>query len=126
MELIFSTASTELFKVGESSIERWRELYQDDEIVQGLDHPVVAFNGTDPVGLFEVTIDYYESIMWLDLLWVAPDSRLSGVGSSILHYLTETCQYKKIKLYAANHSAPFYQKHGFKCSVGNYYERDND
>lgn len=123
MDLIFSTANTDLFKIGCSVVDQWKRDFADDKIISVLDHPVVAFDGTDQVGLFEVSLDYCSSIMWIDSLWIHPSKRREGFGSGIMNYLTDTCQYKLIKLYAANNSDPFYLKHGFTCSVGNYYER---
>jgi len=124
MELTFSTASTSLYEIGVFEIGCWKTSHPGDVVLQALDHPVVAFDSeANPVGLFEVTIDYFGSVMWIDSLWVRPENRLEGVGSSILNYLIKTCQCGKIKLYAANNPSKFYQKNGFFNSVGNYYER---
>jgi len=124
MDLTFSTASTALYEIGCLEVEKWKTAYPEDEALQSLDHPIVAFDSeANSVGLFEITIDYFGSVMWIDTLWVKPESRLDGVGSSILSYLTKTCKCSKVKLYAANNSSHFYRKNGFFNSVGNYYER---
>jgi GNAT superfamily N-acetyltransferase len=126
MDLIFSTATTDLFEYGEDTVRRWQTRYPNDFILNCLDHPTVAFEGHTPVGLFEVSFDYFEDTMWLDALWVDPEHRLKGHGSSILDYLVGTCQYSRIKLFAANHSQPFYEQKGFVNSHGKYYERRID
>ena len=123
MDLIFSTANVDLFKIGNLAIDTWKKEFPTDEILSVLDHPVVAFDGDQQVGLFEVSVDYCGSILWIDSLWVHPSKRNQSLGSGIMNYITETCQYNLIKLYAANNSDPFYLKHGFICSVGNYYDR---
>ena len=123
MDLIFSTATSDLFEYGEEVVKRWQIQFPRDFILNCLEHPVVAFDDKEPVGLFEVSIDYYEGTMWIDALWVHPDHRLSGYGSAILDYIVATCQYSKVKLFAANHSQPFYEKHRFANSNGKYYER---
>jgi len=123
MELIFSTANTELFEIGEEAIEKWKQENPKDEILMALDHPVVAFSGATPVGLFEVSVDYFASVMWLDSLWVDPDLRLRGHGTEMFKYIIKTCQYQTLKLYSANHSNSFYLRNGMKHSVGNYYEK---
>ena len=124
MELTFSTASIELYRMGKIDLNGWKTTYPEDETLQGLDHPVIAVDseGTS-VGLFEISIDYFGSIMWIDSLWIDPKRRGEGHGSTILKYLIKTCEYNKVKLYAANNSSQFYLKNGFFNSVGNYYER---
>jgi len=124
MDLTFSTADTDTFKFGESVVAKWQVQFRKDFILEVLEHPVVAFDGQRPVGLFEVTYDYFEDVMWLDALWVHPSDRHKGYGSAIVNYLLETCLYSKIKLFAANHSAPFYEKHGFNRTLGSYYVKD--
>jgi GNAT superfamily N-acetyltransferase len=126
MDLIFSTATSDLFEYGEEVVCRWQTKYPRDFLLNCLDHPVVAFDGKDPVGLFEVSIDYLEDIMWIDCLWVSPEFRLKGYGSSIMDYLVDTCQYSRIKLFAANHSEPFYEQKGFTNTYGKYYERGSN
>lgn len=124
MELTFSTASTELYRMGKIDLNSWKAAYPEDETLRGLDHPVVAINGDgSSVGLFEVSVDYFSSIMWIDSLWVDPKRRGEGHGSAILDYLVKTCEYSKVKLFAVNNSSQFYLKNGFFNSVGNYYER---
>ena len=124
MDLTFSTSDTETFKSGEDAVAGWKSQYPKDFLLECLDHPVVAFDGNHPVGLFECTIDYFEDVMWLDALWIHPDHRLKGYGTAILSYLVETCQYSRIKLFAANHSDPFYEAHGFSNTLGKYYEKE--
>ena len=126
MDLIFSTASSELFECGEEIVEKWQTDFPRDFILNCLDHPVVALDGTEPVGLFEVSFDYLEGTMWIDALWVHPDHRLKGYGTAIMDYLVDTCQYQRIKLFAANQSQPFYEQRGFTNTHGKYYERRID
>lgn len=123
MDLIFSTATTDLFEYGEEVVKRWQSLFSKDFILSCLEHPVVAFDDHTPVGLFEVSMDYLENTMWVDALWIDPDHRLKGYGSAIMDYLVDTCQYQRIKLFAANHSQPFYERKGFANTHGKYYER---
>ena len=126
MDLTFSSANTELFREGEWTVQKWQEMFPKDFILNCLEHPVIAFDGKLPVGLFEVSHDYFENVCWLDALWVCPEKRHNGHGSKILAYLVDTCQYDRIKLFAANHSAPYYEKHGFKNTIGNYFEKEVD
>lgn len=126
MDLTFSTSDTETFLFGEEIVSNWKSLYRRDPILECLDHPVVAFDGELPVGLFEVSYDYFEDVMWLDSLWVHPEKRHQKYGTAILEYLVDTCQYSKIKLYAANHSGPFYAKNNFKATHGRYFQREID
>ena len=120
MDLIFSTATSDLFECGEEVVRKWKSTFPKDFILDCLDHPVVAFDNHTPVGLFEVSFNYFEDTMWIDALWVDPEHRLKGYGSSILDYLVGTCQYSRIKLFAANHSHPFYHRSGFVKETGNY------
>lgn len=124
MDLIFSTATSETFGVGERTVDKWQAEFPKDFLLPTLDHPVVAFDGKTPVGLFEVSHNYVEDTMWLDALWVHPEHRHKKYGSAILDYLVATCQYSRIKLFAANYSEPFYEQHNFKRVLGRYYERE--
>jgi N-acetylglutamate synthase-like GNAT family acetyltransferase len=62
--------------------------------------------------------------MWIDALWVHPEHRHKGYGSAILDYLVDTCQYSRIKLFAANYSEQFYEQHNFERTLGRYYTRE--
>lgn len=126
MDLTFSISDTQTFKRGEEQIGIWQNQFPRDFILSCLEHPVVAIHDETAVGLFECSFDYLENVMWLDSLWVHPEHRHKGYGSAILDYLVETCQYGRIKLFSANHSEPFYEKHGFKNTIGRYYEKAID
>lgn len=124
MDLNFSTACLDLYEDGCAVFKGWLEQFPKDPILQGVYDPVVAYDGHTPVGLFEVTYDYFEEVKWVQTIWIHPEFRTRGFGSMVLGYLVETCNYPTIKLFAANHSAPFYEKHGFKNTHGSYYERE--
>lgn len=126
MDLIFSTASTELFTFGEEEVDKWRTQYPRDFLLECLDRPVVAFCGANAVGLFETSHNYLEDSLWLDSLWIHPTHRHKGYGTAILDYLVDTCQFGKIKLFSANYSDPFYEERGFINTHGKYYERRID
>lgn len=123
MDLVFSSACSEMFEDGQTVVARWLQQFPKDNVLEGIYDPVVAYDNNTPVGVFEVYYDYFEEIKWIQTLWVHPDHRHKGYGAAILDYLVETCNFKKLKLFAGNYSGPFYAKHGFENTLGSYYER---
>lgn len=124
MDLIFSTATTELYEEGLAVFERWRAEFPLDFLLESVYDPVIIYNGDTPVGLFEVSYDYFEEMKWIQSLWIHPNYRLRGYGSAAITHIVRTCNYPQLKLFAANHSAPFYEKHGFRNTFGSYYVKD--
>lgn len=124
MDLNFSTANTELYEEGLRVFEQWRAEFPKDFLLESVFDPVIVLDGGIPVGLFEVSYDYFEEIKWIQSLWIHPNHRLNGYGSATITHIVRTCNYPKIKLFAANHSAPFYEKHGFHNTFGSYYVKD--